>query len=517
MWKKVKIFLVPVLFAIYPVLALYAHNIEVLGFDKILRLLLFSIFLGAAATGILLLVVRDRLKASLIAITCLIVFFSYGHLYNLVHDTWGANIGRNVFLLPLALLVMIGTGVLIWKRVRNPARLFSFFGYMITILLLMVSYSVAKHFGTVNLIRSTSLGISQTSATTGTGEKPDIYYIILDGHGRQDILQGLYGYDDTEFIQFLESRGFYVATSSHSNYAQTQLSLSSSLNLDYLDSIGLPADPAQWSRDLLFDRIKHSLVRQILSEKGYQTVAFSNSFPTAITDADVFFDYKVSNLREVELLFFSSTMMRIAVEHGWLMGIDNQQQARHHYEEVEYAFENLADVPALPGDYFIFAHIIAPHPPFVFDPAGGFVYNPFSYGLEDGSQFKGTVDEYVTNYRAEVISIDHTMEGLIDTILSSSSTPPIIIIQSDHGPGAHLNWESIDRTNLDERMSILNAYYFPGVNDSGLYASITPVNSFRILLNEYFGAAYGLLEDRSYFSGWSHPFDFIDVSDRLAR
>ena len=64
---------------------------------------------------------------------------------------------------------------------------------------------------------------------------PDIYYIILDGYGRADMLQIIHGFDNSMFMESLEQRGFVVASESQSNYARTLLSLSSSLNMQYLD------------------------------------------------------------------------------------------------------------------------------------------------------------------------------------------------------------------------------------------------------------------------------------------
>ena len=48
-------------------------------------------------------------------------------------------------------------------------------------------------------------------------------------------------------------------------------------------------------------------------------------------------------------------------------------------------------------------------------------------------------------------------------------------------------------------MWILNAYYLPGY-DGDLYATISPVNSFRLVFNSYFGGEYDMLEDVSYYS-----------------
>jgi hypothetical protein len=69
------------------------------------------------------------------------------------------------------------------------------------------------------------------------GYAPDIYYIILDAYGRADTLQSLFDYDNSEFLDFLEAKGFYVADCAQSNYSQTILSLSSSLTSIILMSL----------------------------------------------------------------------------------------------------------------------------------------------------------------------------------------------------------------------------------------------------------------------------------------
>ena len=64
-------------------------------------------------------------------------------------------------------------------------------------------------------------------------------------------------------------------------------------------------------------------------------------------------------------------------------------------------------------------------------------------------------------------------------------------------------------------MAILNAYYFPDGDYTALYDDITPVNTFRVVFNEYFRAGYRLLEDRCYFSTWHAPYALVDVTDRV--
>ncbi len=78
------------------------------------------------------------------------------------------------------------------------------------------------------------------------------------------------------------------------------------------------------------------------------------------------------------------------------------------------------------------------------------------------------------------------------------------------------DWKSLEDTDVRERLSILNAYFLPGEGAVELYKEITPVNTFRLILNRYFGTDLKLLEDRSYFSTCEHPYRFLDVTDELS-
>jgi hypothetical protein len=87
-----------------------------------------------------------------------------------------------------------------------------------------------------------------------------------------------------------------------------------------------------------------------------------------------------------------------------------------------------------------------------------------------------------------------------------------MIIQGDHGPGAYLDWASAADSCILERTAILNAYLIPGVEAGVLYPEITPVNSFRVVLNTILGTNYTLLEDVTYMPPWEKLYDFIEVT-----
>lgn len=160
---------------------------------------------------------------------------------------------------------------------------------------------------------------------------------------------------------------------------------------------------------------------------------------------------------------------------------------------------------------------MAPHPPFVFDQHGEAINPDYSYSMREGNYYVGGIAEYLRGYRAQALYINTLLEETIDTLLTQSATPPIIILQGDHGPGALLNWEAAEDSCLTERLSILNAYYLPGQTPTEVvYPSITPVNSFPAIFNAYFGTQFALQADHSYFSAWSQPYQFIDAAAQIS-
>ena len=168
---------------------------------------------------------------------------------------------------------------------------------------------------------------------------------------------------------------------------------------------------------------------------------------------------------------------------------------------------------------FIFVHILAPHPPFVFDANGGSVRpKKMGYSIVDGNHFYqngGTREEYQAGYAGQATYISKLLLPAVDKIIKLSSKPPVIIIQGDHGSKLNLDQELLEKTDVNECFPNLNAFYVPPKVRANLYDSITPVNSFRLLFNGLFNDRFEKLPDKSYYSGWSSPFKFEEVTSRI--
>ena len=135
---------------------------------------------------------------------------------------------------------------------------------------------------------------------------------------------------------------------------------------------------------------------------------------------------------------------------------------------------------------FVFAHVICPHPPYIFDRNGK--YTP-------PTTFKQGAGVWLpkSKFIDQLVYTNKWIEKIINTIVSTSSTPPIIILQGDHGPSTTPRVKKLSKLNLREKMNILNAYYLPGTNyKKHLYPTISPVNSFRLVFNLYFNITSAL-------------------------
>ena len=327
---------------------------------------------------------------------------------------------------------------------------------------------------------------------------PDVYFFLLDSYGRSDLLSSAYGFDNSGFVKELEKRDFFVAKCSQSNYVRTEISLGSSLNMEYLQGLNEAFTPKSTARNVLWDSLRHSAVRYNFESMGYDTVSFETGFAWLdLTDTDHFMSPPAisSGMSEFEGLFLRTTAARYAQDLGlvdpdYLLGVGFR-------DRFKFIFNSMEDVAKIQQPTFSYIHVISPHPPFVFDPEGNPTYPPDFWN--DQRQYPP--DLYQKGYVNQVQFLNKNMLQAIDTIVANSKTPPIIIIQGDHGPWLQPG---------NKRFWNLTAIYFPDHKDK-LYSTISPVNIFRLVFNTYFGGKYDILQDTSYFSPVPNLYDFSEV------
>jgi hypothetical protein len=494
----------PLLWGVFPVLALFAYNVLEIKFTEIARSLVVTFCLALILLLLLRLIVREWHKAAAVSVLVLLAFYSYGHVYQFLEGVSPAGIilGRHRFLAPIYLVVF---GLAIWwvarrkgdLRVMTRALNVAALTALVLPVLQISLYSFREaNAGTVNA--STDLQFLQPSQSRSP---PNIYYIILDGYSRDDVLKQFYQYDNRSFLNELTDLGFYIARCSQSNYSQTQLSLASTLNLNYISVIAPDFTENRTDRVGMPGLIKRSLVRQSLEELGYTMVAFETGYYwTQVEDAGVYVSPESSmaslltissGLNDFEALLIRNSAGLILVDGATVLPGFVRSTLDHpleiHRQRILFTLDQLGKLGKMSGPKFVFAHIVSPHKPFVFGPNGESVQ-------QDENPLKG--------YRDQVAYLNARMVPLLQQIISDSASPLVIIIQGDHG-GVE--------TNTEDHLAILNAYYLPDNGSQQLYESITPVNTFRLIFDTYFGGNYELLDDISYFSSYQQPYKFNTI------
>lgn len=524
----------PILFAAYPVVSLLAANLGQVSDSMAVRALILCVATAAILTVVLRLVVGDWGKAGLITTGVVIVFFSYGHVYGLVKSWSVATVvlGRHRFLMVLALALLAAWCVWVLRRRTGEQGLSVFFNAAGLVVVAIPVVSILAYHLTPRSYEARSEPAGPASAEPGpaggAAPQPDIYYIILDGYARHDVLMDNYACDNSAFLAALDDLGFTVAGESRSNYLMSVLSMASSLNLEYLDALAERMGPSSDDLRPLADMLAHSRLREFLQARGYRMVAFDSGWPlTQVEDADVYLSPDALSRsstvlfgppNEFELLLLRSTLLRSLLDkyQSQVRTVDSPLEApfSRQRERLLFGLDELGDIPGWDGDYFVFAHLVIPHPPFVFGPNGEPILHDREYSFSDGSAFEGTRQEYIQGYCGQVAFISTQIQSLARRLIEHSDPPPVILLQADHGPRLNLDWHDADRTDLREAFSILNAYYVMGEAAPALYPSITPVNSFRLLLNQLFGEGYELLPDESYYTDSFRPYDFQNETER---
>lgn len=495
----------PFMFAVYPVLYLYSQNIANTQVIELFVPLTLILCLSISIFLLFRLMIGNWHKAGYETSLILLLFFSYGHIYANLFQLGILYNDHRPLAIVYAVVFILGVWA-IWRVLKNTENFTKPLNLIAVVLVMLPIFQIIiyRAKSQINEAPPDYLSINQSSNKL---IMPDIYYLVLDGYGRGDVLDDIYNFDNREFLDFLEDNGFYVAHKSHSNYTQTLQSLSSTLNMNYLDQYQFNPQNKTQNDDFLVNKIFNNSALRFLESFGYKSVSIASGWSaTEWETANYYYSSRETDLSNFTYLFYMTTPALI---------FQNQLLYDMHRQRILFIFDTLQKNAKLESPKFIFAHFIAPHPPFVFGPNGELVQPERAYNLRDGNFFEGTKEEYIDGYRDELVFINDKLMETISEILEKSSPQPIIIIQGDHGPAAYFDWSGLENnTCLLERTAILNAYLFPGNASYMLYQEITPVNSFRILLSAYFGAELELLPDITYYSSKLN-YDFMDITDSI--
>jgi len=529
--------LYPFLLSLYFVLLVFSENLGEAFLGQAIR----SVLVLLAATGLLVLlftkVFNSADKAAFVTASLLLFIFTVPDLEGLVPRAVSRH---KVLLLAietvglLAIIALTLRAVKHWPIVNQALNVTA--GVMLLLALYRIgSYGISAE-GFIFEPTPEVMMVSTEGFQRPDGVPPNIYYLIVDAYTRADTLQDYFGYDNSEFIEFLEEKGFQVSHNSVANYHKTKLAVPSVLNFEYLaDEDGFTEEHPQGVQILLAQKTFNNKVASILRQLGYRVVTVGKGKHVRIAHAEKLSladSWLTSN--EFELALLGTTLLPRffnVPQFLWLLSAEKENvfvemsrgwlYADRH--RVDFVIQEVSRQVSGEGPMFLIAHIMAPHPPFVYDREGN---------VPDISQFLwGKREHFGANARAyadEVHYLNILLRNMIENILDNSETAPIIILQGDHGLRlTRAEMTPRESRSLDVRKQVeigcmrelftnLNALYLPdNKGHAAFYDSISPVNTFRLIFDTYFGSELGMLDDRSFFSRTNNDdntMSFIEVT-----
>jgi hypothetical protein len=512
MTRKILKNLYPFIFGVFPVFSLYLNNYFQVEFFRAYRSIAVCIIVTGFLFLLLALVFRQKAYARLFTSFLIILALNYGALYSFLteHPVFGINLGRARFLVPIVLVLLVSFTVLLVRNKKHLNQVDNYAGWVSVALLIVLGVNFI-------LLRSSSVKARNAAIENGiaySGEpstiKPDIYQIILDGYTSSVILASDFQFENEFFEDSLKDMGFIIPQNSCSNYDSTLSSLGSQLNLDWVNQLVASTKEDPHSLRMV-DRYVNNRTRSFLEDQGYKTFAFENEYKWALwSNADYYLSprhrhFFKGSVNSFEKMLLNNTMMRLVInsdlkkaemiferlsDYPLLANLDK-------HEEQTFILDMLPQLPQPISPKFVYAHATITHVPFVFNVDGS-MQDSVHQGGDDSDFTDPAIRE------GYIISIQYANKKLLRIVGKIIAEDPqaIIILQGDHGyPG-------------DSRHAIFLAVYDTRQSIQG-YETMTLINLYRLILNNWFGTNYEVLSNDLYqeIQGGTYEYDYLGTCE----
>ncbi len=487
--KRLRAYGLVLLFAVYPLLALYAHNIGELELAQLFTPLLVSLVLAILVFTGWWMYTRRSTPAAILTAVFLIVFWFYGILQEVLAVNAPDTLHWLLITLVLFLYGLVAHRIISIKKAdtwnKTSVILLIPVGLLVLYNLVIILHAEADKHRTRQAIQPASQH-KTLHQETDTNDYPDIFILVFDEFASLPSMQDVWQYDHSTFAETLRNHGFFVAEESKSRYTNTIRSLPSLMNLTYLDE-DLPAAR-------LYQKYDNNFLMSYLDEAGYEIFfidgwgSFEYSF--GISDIHFYCMYNTDPENQVVIDPFHYLVLRRSLLSP-LAPLFTDDTSNLYYRVNNYFLDFITHFPdtlqTREHPVMLYAHLMTPHLPFVFDRDGNFVENPTNHWEYESIDNEKKRALYFEQY----LYISDRILDMVKNILREASEEPVIMLFSDHG----VREASSGVADPEHAHRVLNAVYFPGGDYSGMHDSTAPVNSLRLMMNRFFSEGYEMLDD----------------------
>lgn len=309
----------------------------------------------------------------------------------------------------------------------------------------------------------------------------DIYIFLLDAHAGSRTLKHLRA-DNSKFFNKLKKSGFFVFEDMESNYNKTIISISSFLNMDYVQN--MPYDTAS-------DAVNNAKLLKMAKLSGYK-IYYINSWPMDLHIKEGIIDEIYTSDHSVY-----ESIMELFLGKSLLFHLFNKND---NTKKISDVFKYINSVIKKDKKKLVFIHLLMPHPPYVFN--------------ENGNQNSGadymdfeTNGKRILNKKSYINYMKYTDTRVLDFIdeIFSKNRRPIILIMGDHGARTVeflQNEEKYENEIKKEYKYYFNtflAYYNPDMQHELYNNSGSLVNFYINFSNDIFGTKIKNVENKHYY------------------
>jgi len=396
------------------------------------------------------------------------------------------EIGRYRYLIPIYLGILSPI-IFVILRNRIDLKKITTISFSIIIVLILISSTNLKfnesHYEDIELLNP------------GIDNYPDIFYIVPDEYAGDATLKTQFVFDNSKFYNMLYEKGFQVIPSSYSNYRASSLSISSTLNFDYIKSSYNEIHSPLMTVDELSDNNLFNFLR--------------NNDYKIITASGVYISDNLKNVSENRCTkFINYDLFRHVLQSTALKSFTYEILfPLFNDHSCQFTFHN--DLNLDKNDHhFVYVHYGIPHTPKMEYEDGKYFYS------KEVLKYKQkNLDELEQEYLHNIKLANSEIKKLVESIISYNPNA-IIIINSDHGYRDIHKTQDASNSMLVDQHAILSDYntlmaiYSP--TELVFPTEISSVNLFRTVLNQVYNQDLEILPNEYYY-GCTQTGEFTRV------
>jgi hypothetical protein len=433
--------------------------------------------------SIFFLALKNFIKAALLASMVMAFHFFFGNVHDFIKSILGSGFfTRYGVIISMTLILLVFLFLLIRKR-KTPYKFTSYFNILLLILVVIDGSLLVGRLITGKSAQSyAKMDASFTQCDTCA--KPDVYIILLDEYAGQRELTDIFKFDNHVFLDSLKYKGFKTIANSSSNYNYTPYSTASLLAMEYLDE--KKTMNTQKGFRYAVNKIDNNQCINFFLSRGYD---FYNCSPFTVAgktaSIEGSFVPKGTGLITSGTFisrFEKDVLLNLANKLNWNWYIKKKMYSTLHDNRQLYELTgNIAKTKK--GPKIVYTHLLMPHYPFYYTESGEL------YSFDD---LKKISLSDTSAYLSYLKYTNNTILDLVNNILKNSSSPPVIVILSDHG------YRHFSDKDPGYFFSNLITVHTPSQNYNGYSDTMSNVNILKSILNSEFGQRLEMEKDKTY-------------------